>query len=417
MAVNMHDESTATAGRLRTVLGYALVGFVNTILPSLVFSSAYLIVPYPRSIVLLIHTLPALLARLPIAHLAWGRNPHASRPHWNTPLAVASAFAVGAFIIYACPPNVTPVLRILGVALASAGAAAGEVLWLGMLGAYGKPGLAGWGLGTGIGGVVCAVLPYVLTVYMGRFLRTGLGYAWYLVPLMLVAHYLVLPQPTLAGTRGDDGDMSKAGIELDVEASGHHSLLMHPEPASSVGSVHANLDLAKRLARPFMLPLGLAMFGQSAVVPGFSRAMTVTSEFGTYTTFLAAYGLAFQLGNLIARSSVLVTKPPRARAMLAMLAASVCLLAWTGISPVLAEPTLVFTLAFVAGLGVGATYMATYVAAVEGKSESNRGLRLGVIGAGEPIGLVLGGLASVAMDAVLCSSELDGNDRWCHTTR
>jgi battenin len=393
---------------------------VNTILPSLIFSSAYLIVPYPRPIVLLIHTLPALLARLPIAHLFWGRNPHASTQHWNTPLAVASAFTVGAFIIYVCPPNVTPVLRILGVALASAGAAAGEVLWLGMLRAYGKPGLAGWGLGTGMGGVVCAVLPYVLTVYMGRFLRTGLGYAWYLVPLMLVAHYVVLPQPPLAGTRAeddDDDDMFKADIELDVEASGRQSLLSPPEPSSPLGRVHANLDVAKRLARPFMLPLGLALFGQSAVVPGFSRAMIVTSEFGTYTTFVAAYGLAFQLGNLIARSSVLVAKPPRARAMLAMLAASVCLLAWTGISPVLAEPTLVFTLAFVAGLGVGATYMATYVAAVEEKSQSNIGFRLGVIGVGEPVGLVLGGLASVAMEAALCSGELDGNDRWCHTTR
>lgn len=303
------------------------------------------------------------------------------------------------------------------MALASAGAAAGEVLWLGMLRAHGKPGLAGWGLGTGMGSVVCAVLPYVLTVYMGRFLRTGLGYAWYLVPLMLVAHYVVLPPPPPAGTRGDGDDMSKAGIELDVEASGHHSLLMHPEPPSPLGTVHANLDLAKRLARPFMLPLGLALFGQSVVVPGFSRAMIATSQFGTYTTFVAAYGLAFQLGNLTARSSVLVARPPRARAMLAMLAASVCLLTWAGISPVLAEPTLVFTLAFVAGLGVGAAYMATYEAAVEEKSQSNRGFRLGVVGVGEPIGLVLGGLVSVAMEAALCSSELDGNDRWCHTTR
>ncbi|KAK1714643.1 hypothetical protein BDP67DRAFT_512625, partial [Colletotrichum lupini] len=45
----------------RTFLAFALIGLANTILPSLIHASNYLIIPYPRHIVILIEVTPVLL--------------------------------------------------------------------------------------------------------------------------------------------------------------------------------------------------------------------------------------------------------------------------------------------------------------------------------------------------------------------
>lgn len=340
----------------------------------------------------------------------------------RVPIAVALGWAVSTFVIHVSPPNVTPLLRIFGVTLSSSTAAVGEVLWLGRLRHYGKQGLAGWGIGTGVGGVVCAVLPYVLTVRMGQFVRYGLGYAWYLVPTILVSHYLILPSPSLANER--DGRSSLEGdIELDGETRGRLLERIPSKPRAPLEYAQANWGLAKRLMRPFVLPLALAFAAQSAVFPGFSRAMPVSHEFGSYAAFVAAYGLALQLGNLVARASIVVAKPPRARATLPVLAVGViCLhvLASGASSPALAGSALVFGLVFLAGLAAGGTYMGTFAAAMEDKGFESRGQHefgLGFIGVGESAGLILGAMAGAALEVVMCGMPLEDGERWCDTTR
>lgn len=357
--------------------------------------------------------MPTVLAKLLLPHLL-------SRiSSWNPPIALALGWTISTFVVDVSPPNVTPWVRIFAVSLASITAATGDVLWLGLLRHYGKSGLTGWGLGTGLGGVVRAVFPYVLTVHMRQFLRVGLGYSWYLVPLMLVSHYLILPPPSPAGSLDEESN-SKEDIELEVDASVH---LLHnaaSNPRTPLDRARANWELGKRLVRPFVLPLALSFVGQSAVFPGFSRAMTVMSEFGTYWAFVAVYGLIFQLGNLVARSSFLISKPPKSRTALAALALGCFVLGFHTYSLLMAESGLVFAFVFLTGLAAGATYMGTFSAAVEVKifeSGADRGFGLGFISVGEPAGLILGGLAGAVMESALCSIKLDGSGRWCSTTR
>ncbi|CCF45812.1 hypothetical protein CH063_14768, partial [Colletotrichum higginsianum] len=42
----------------RVFSGFALIGLVNTILPSIVHAANYLIIPYPRHVVILVELLP-----------------------------------------------------------------------------------------------------------------------------------------------------------------------------------------------------------------------------------------------------------------------------------------------------------------------------------------------------------------------
>ncbi|KAJ3502082.1 hypothetical protein NM208_g16800 [Fusarium decemcellulare] len=64
----MMDASKSPSTRLLTYLGFAILGLVNAIVPFIVHSANYLIIPYPRWVVILIETLPALLTKLIIPH-------------------------------------------------------------------------------------------------------------------------------------------------------------------------------------------------------------------------------------------------------------------------------------------------------------------------------------------------------------
>ena len=364
------------------------------------------------------HTCPAVLARLLFPHL-WSR---CISHRWAPPL-LALGWAASTFITYISPPNVDPWTRILAVSLASITGAAGDVFWLGRLRYYGKPGLTGWGIGTGLGGVTCAVLPYTLTVYMGKFLRHGLGYAWYLVPLMLASQYLVLPSPpsTDEPRRGRSSSLDE-DIELDDEVS---TRLLDQSAASksrrgSLGHALGVRELGKRLMRPYILPLALGFAGSALVFPGFARATRVSSDFETYATFIAGYGWVFQMGNLITRSSLFSTQPKYWWFWPVMLAIGTSLLALDAFVPFMAGSMFMFGVVAMAGMAAGWIYMAIYTAALEDRefeSGAHREFGLGLIGAGESIGVILGGLASVVLEASLCGGKVDGLERWCDTTR
>lgn len=386
-------------------------------LPSIIFSGAYLIVPFPRSIVILIQTVPALLAKLLLPHLL-------SRvTYWVRTFAIALSLGISTFIIYVAPPNVPTWIRIIAVVLASVVSAAGDVSWLGLLRYYDKPGLAGWGIGTGAGAVVCALLPYWLTVHMGVFLRNGLGYAWYLVPMMLVAHSMILPQPPSVASLIIQ--LRSKGDDLDAEFEGSLSGLLRDgpqRPMSPRQRAKSNLILVRQLALPFILPLVLSSASQGVVYPGINRALAINAAFDNFTTFLAAYGFSFQVGNFVARCITLLIRPQRSQSLLMVLALLATLSLVNGIALLTHWVTVSFLLAFMVGAVSGAIYMETFAAALEEngfESGADREFSLGVISAGEPLGAIMGGLIAAAMESSLCCTSigLGLGYRWCHLSR
>ncbi|KAF4448709.1 hypothetical protein F53441_7918 [Fusarium austroafricanum] len=364
-----------------TYLGFATLGLVNAIVPFVVHSANYLIIPYPRWIVIIIETLPVLATKLLMPHVLH------RVPYWIRPLTIGAGWIIVAIITNATPPNITPSLRILTSALATISATTMEISFLGMLRYYGRVGLAGWGAGVGAGAVFCAVLPFILTVRLGSFLRDFIDCIYALTGAMLMAFFVVLP--------GAPVNYPHARQEASKDDLEDASLLAQDpvEQLSRVLSTKTRVDLTKAMVRPFMIPLFGAFATQALAYPGISRALPLPASSSSFFSYFTTYGLAFQLGNFISRTHTLVFRPASTRGAFVVLGASTLILLTNAVFVIFSTEVLVGLLAFGAGVGGGAVYMTIFDWVLEGKFLEpgiNQEFGLQVVGAGETAGVIVG---------------------------
>ncbi|KAF5688916.1 nicotinate phosphoribosyltransferase [Fusarium denticulatum] len=374
------QKSSRLSVTMLTYLGFAILGLVNAIVPFIVHSANYLIIPYPRWIVLLIETLPALATKLLMPHVLH------RVPYWMRPLTTGAGWIIVAIITSVTPPNIAPPLRILTSVLASISAAAMEVSFLGMLRYYGRVGLAGWGAGVGAGAVFCAILPFVLTVWLESFLRDFIDCIYALTGAMLVAFFVVLP-----GAPVNYPHVQQEASKVEVEDA---SLLAQDpvEQLSRVLSTRNRLNLTKAMIRPFMMPLFGAFAIQALAYPGIARALPLPTSYTSFFSYFTTYGLAFQLGNFISRTHTLLFRPTSTKAAFTIIGASTFILLANSIFLIFSAEVLVGLLAFGAGLGGGAVYMTIFDRVLQDKSfESgiNSEFGLQIVGVGETAGVIV----------------------------
>ncbi|KAM0503636.1 hypothetical protein ACHAP8_002875 [Fusarium lateritium] len=393
---------------MQTYLGFTVLGLVNAIVPFVVHSANYLIIPYPRWIVILIETLPALFTKLLLPHFIH------RIPYWMRPLSIGAVWIIIALITKSTPPNIAPPVRIFTSALASASAAAMELSFLGMLRYYNRLGLAGWGAGVGAGAVFCAVLPFVLTVWLESFLRDFIDCIYVLVGAMLVAFFVVLPGAPVNYPHARQ-ELAKDDIE---DAS---PLLQDPvQQLSRLLSTKNRIHLTKSIVRPFMIPLFGAFVAQTLVYPGLSRALPLPESSASFFSYLTTYGLSFQLGNFISRTHVLLFRPANLKASSTILGAATLILLANSIFLVSSAEVMMGILAFTAGLGGGAVYMVVFDKVLEEKTLDtgiNQEFCLQVVGVGETAGLVAGGIMGTMLESLMCGGAFTTTQRWCHTSQ
>ncbi|RBA12449.1 hypothetical protein FPRO05_03899 [Fusarium proliferatum] len=376
------QKSSRLSVTMQTYLGFAILGLVNAIVPFIVHSANYLIIPYPRWIVLLVETLPALATKLLMPHVLH------RVPYWMRPLTIGAGWIIVAIVTNVTPPNIAPPLRIMTSVLASISAAAMEISFVGMLRYYGRVGLAGWGAGVGAGAVFCAILPFVLTVWLESFLRDFIDCIYALTGAMLVAFFVVLP-----GAPVNYPHAQQEASKVDVEDA---SLLFQDpvEQLSRMLSTRNRLNLTKALIRPFMWPLFGVFAVQALAYPGIARALPLPTSYTSFFSYFTTYSLAFQLGNLISRTHTLLLRPTSTKAALAIIGASTFILLANSIFLVFSAEVLVGSLAFGAGLGGGAVYMTIFDRVLQDKSfESGINLEFGlqIVGVGETAGVIVEG--------------------------
>ncbi|KAK1580197.1 batten's disease protein Cln3 [Colletotrichum navitas] len=394
----------------RIFWGFALMGLSNTILPSIIHAANYLIIPYPRHVVLLIELLPALLTKLSLPFVVH-RAPCRIRP-----LVVAACWLLAKRIADDTPPNVMPPVRIFTTVLASVASAATEVSCLEMVGHAGAPALVGWGFGTGAGLLQNAVWPFLLTYSAGKVLRSATGYVNHLVAVLLISHFLLLPQSlTKRGKRNDD---ERGKDRDDASAEEGRSFLGRRENApprsNSPGGMSRKLRTLRGLARSDMFPLVAASASLSLLQHGLARPLD-GSVFESFSHFFATYGVAMHLGTLLGRSSI--TFLPVRSLRLQVVALGV----WTAVAlfnaVFLISTYIAFFLAFLVGLAGGSLYV-NVLARVreERKDQADRELSLGLVTAGETGGMMIGGVVGAFLETTMCRS-LVGSRRWCHRSR
>ncbi|CAG7561267.1 unnamed protein product [Fusarium equiseti] len=390
---------------MQTYFGFAVLAFVNAIVPFVVHSANYLIIPYPRWIVVLIETLPALFTKLFLPNVLH------RFPYWVRPFTIGAVWIIVALITKATPPNIAPPLRILTSVLASASSAAMEISFLGMLRYYGRVGLAGWGAGVGAGAVFCAILPFVLTVWMQSFLRDFIDCIYVLTGAMLVAFFVVLPHAPVNYPLSQQ-TFSKGDVE---DAS--------PDPVqqlSRVLSTRNRIHLMKATVRPFMIPLFGAFAAQALVYPGISRALPLPESSATFFSYVTTYGLAFQLGNYISRTHTLLFRLTSLRASFTILGTATLILIANSIFLSFSTEVVMGLLAFGAGIGGGAVYMTVFDKVLHEKtlaSDVDLEFSLQIVGAGETAGVIAGGMLGTILESLMCAGTFTTTQRWCHTSQ
>lgn len=304
--------------------------------------------------------------------------------------------------------------------LAAASAGAGEVSFLAQTRYYGRWGLAGWGVGTGISGVVVAVMPHVLTSGMGLFLRSAVNFVYFLVCVMLAAYFLVLPPVQLPriGTR-----MRLADPSMDEE----DGILLTPDghvlKATDIlrSKAKRSLSLAQPLLIKFIIPMFIAFTLQSFIYPASIRLQPMSMPPGTFTQFKAAFGAAFQMGSLVSRSSLLFFRWKQLHPLFLLLGVSSGFQLINLLCFVASSPFSVFLLASSVGVGGGAIYMTVYAAALDytdaGTSLSDSDFCVGLISSSETGGMMLGSLLGAFMEIAYCGSDVGSRGRWCMSTR
>ncbi|RFU74741.1 hypothetical protein TARUN_7516 [Trichoderma arundinaceum] len=405
------SRSILSAGRdLRTCTAFGIASFANVLLPYIIFSGLYLIIPFPQPVVLLIELLPALTIKLIFPHILH----HIRR--WVWPLLLVGCWTLAAFATTAAPPNVTTPIRILIAVLASASTATAEVFFLSQLSHYGKTALAGWGTGTAVAGALCAILPTVLTIHMGLVLRNSTVYVYYLLLATATAYFLVLPPPTCY--KQDDW---AADDELPSEVESQKLALLPAESPSVISfweRFHDNLQLtSSKLLRLCIYPLLLVTTAQVLASSGRSRPSAMLPIFPRYAEFSAAYGMAFQLGNLIARSTALLFRAKRPRLIFALLVFCSIVTILDTAFILLSNAYFVFSIVFAIGWTGGMMYMNVYSTAMEYLSrnpDADAEFALGSIGVGETAGILIGSLAGVTFESQLCGLA-NRSGRWCST--
>ncbi|OAA70580.1 CLN3 protein [Cordyceps fumosorosea ARSEF 2679] len=399
---------------IKTITGYTIIGFCNVVLANIVFSASYLVIPYSRPVVLLIQLLPALAAKLLtpflLPFLPWRLRP------W----LFAACWSLAIFVTSVTPANVPAVWRVLMTALAAATAAATEVSCAGHLRHFGRAGLAGWGIGTGAASLLAAVAPYFLSVSLHVPLRAAVGHAHYFIGAALVAGSMILRRPPVFTTTTVDS------IKFDARAAEEGGSFVVLEPPAQgeaqaqtwTARIEHNLRLVDPLAKPYIRSLCFAFTLQALVAPGIARALARSDLFAHFETFTAVYGLAFQAGNLVSRSTILLVRVRhlnRLTSLLAVLSAAVLL---NGVAALVSSPYLVLPTVFAAGLLGGAVYANVFASALEQMAvdrPADAEFGLGVIGVGETAGTLCGSLLAALAEQSLCGVDAGTGTRWCYT--
>lgn len=295
--------------------------------------------------------------------------------------------------------------------LAAATAAGTDVFCLGRMPFYESTALAGWGIGTASGLLICSVSPYVWTRYYGHAIRDALPHSYYLVAVLLVALYIIMPSPReVGGSYKDDSyDKRDAEVSLLAQEPTKHNMTLFKQ-------IRYNLAIVRAIKVPYATLLRALVASQYLIIPGICRAYVIITGHGSYEAFYATSGLVFHLGNLLGRSTTCVSQlkgVDRFRPYTNIILPLSCLVFICGIA---SNAVIFYPLLFAGGFVSGLIYINIWAGArdyliKERKPDAQFGLA--ALSAFEVSGMLAGALAGCVIEWQLCDGSSIFGPRWC----
>ncbi|OHF03795.1 hypothetical protein CORC01_00657 [Colletotrichum orchidophilum] len=395
MSLSQLDGSIVTKYRL-----------ANIILARISHAANYLIIPYPKAVVLLLELLPSVLAKLFLPFF-FGYIPQNVRL-----VLLAGLWVLIKVVVSATPPNVLPPVRVLMTLLAASSSAATELCCLDLVRRYGRLGLVAWASGTSLGQMANATWPLVLTSSMGMTLRDGTGYMYPLVFAILFAYFVILPRSYLATGHGElDLDKRDSASYYDISMMKVTTTI--PDKVSRNSA--RNPGMLATATVQYLPTLLLASSAQAMVFPGFALALDGSSFF-SLLSWTSALAFTLYTGNFTARLSAILIRLGNHRVVLILSAWMVALLLADSIF-FLGSSWLVLGVALGSGLLGGAVYIEVFDGVLKSVADqSDCLLNLGIVSAGDTMGTLLGGLIGLLWEAAICNMTVD-TGRFCHRAR
>ncbi|KNG44995.1 protein btn1 [Stemphylium lycopersici] len=423
----------------RVCAAFWLFGLINNVLYVIILSAALdLVGPnVPKGVVLLADVIPSFLTKLCAPYFIH-KIPYSVRI-----LVFVALSACGMLIIALTPPlqdSATIAIKMCGVMLASLSSGGGELSFLGLTHFYGHFALASWGSGTGGAGLVGAGAYAIATNTLGINPRTSLLVFSFLPLVMVFSFFIVLPLgPLRAGSKNhadyeaidnqdpDDED----GEEEAREPREHDDLLsssMHSasgrsfssattKPANSaLSSFKTNLNRAKGLFFPYMLPLLLVYIAEYTINQGVAPTLLFpldSSPFDEYRSFYSTYNAIYQVGVFISRSSTPFIRIHHLYVPSFLQVANLILLTLHAMFDFIPSYYVICIIIFWEGLLGGLVYVSTFAEITDNVPKKDREFSLGATSVSDSAGICIAGFLGMVVEVSLCRWQVDHGRNYC----
>lgn len=316
--------------------------------------------------------------------------------------------------------------KLFGVVFASLSSGCGELSFLGLTHYYGPWSLAAWGSGTGGAGLVGAGLYVLLTTWIGFSVKHSLLASAFLPVIMLVSFFAVLPQGPLKLANRPKGyrDLSTTEPSEPDHEEASAALLSPSQPISSAAYAPAaiestfssNVSRARALFFPYMLPLLLVYIFEYTINQGVSPTLLFplpSTPFSSFRSFYPFYGLLYQVGVFIARSSSPFLRIHHLYPPSLLQGLNLAVLVSHAVYDWIPSVYVVFVLVFWEGLLGGAVYVNTFAEIMERVPEKDREFSLGATSVSDSGGICIAGFVSMALEVALCDWQVKDGRPWC----
>lgn len=317
---------------------------------------------------------------------------------------LSASFLLTTFLGMASPPNVPPPMRLLVCVLAAVTSAVTEVVTLNVVQEFGRSSLQGWGVGSGLGYIMCAAAPYIWTFKMGHTILEATQHGVYWAVLLFGA-FCLLPSAKSRKANSKNGGLKalKNGNEIHISTT------------DLAGLFETGTHVSFGLLKPYMTSLYAMAVLQSFVIPGISRA-TYRPPVADFETSLVVNKVSLAMGILLGRSSLLSFRIGDLKTLLTVQAIISFVMMVNSVFLFYGGDNLLTLGHALLGVSSGAIYINTYAHALENLtrgSPTQAKTGLPFIASGEVLGLLVGTLSGCAIEWRLCGEPGLATGRWC----
>ena len=379
---------------------FSIIGLVNNALYVIILSLAMDLTSNentPKSIILLLNILPALLLKTVAPFLIHGKISHDKR-------------VIALIVVNSCAMWLIAERHVyIGIIFASLMSGLGELTFLQIATSkFSEDAINGWSLGTGLAGIFGSLYVLLLTSIMRlsvKFCLIGSSF----IPLGFLL-YWSLPQ---------EGYYQRVIDDVSLDLSGGEELTIGDDINKEESEID-KLAIVKQVFYPFMLPLMVVYFAEYLINQGITPVLLFPFSsnsilFNKFRDEYVLYGTMYQLGVLISRSSGRYIRIRNVWMLSLLQMANLFLFLLEALYFPINSVIIVVIFSFYEGLLGGSSYVNVFLN-VNDLYKNHHSIReycIGVVTISDSFGILLAALTGLILEPSLCQYQVSHGRDYC----